>query len=89
MATMLVLDPAVRAKLLAMSAATIDRRLAGDRRRFQIKGRTGTKPGTLLKGQIPIRTFSDWDDTRGGSHKRTWSPIAATPRSESSARPSP
>lgn len=62
----LVLDPAVKAKLLAMSAATIDRRLGPDRRRFQIKGRTGTKPGTLLKGQIPIRTFSDWDDTRAG-----------------------
>lgn len=60
------LEPAVRTKLLAMSAATIDRRLAGDRRRFQIKGRSGTKPGSLLKGQIPIRTFSDWDDTRAG-----------------------
>lgn len=60
------LEPDVRSKLMAMSAATIDRRLAGDRRRFQIRGRTGTKPGSLLKGQIPLRTFSDWDDTRPG-----------------------
>jgi hypothetical protein len=60
------LDPDLRAKLTAMSAATIDRRLAGDRKRLQIKGRTGTKPGSLLKGQIPIRTFADWDDTTPG-----------------------
>jgi len=59
-------EPEVRAGLLAMSAATIDRRLATDRRRLQIKGRTGTKPGSLLKGQIPIRTFADWDDARIG-----------------------
>jgi hypothetical protein len=62
----LELSAGVRAQLLAMSAATIDRRLAPDRRRLQIKGRTGTKPGTLLKGQIPIRTFADWDDTAPG-----------------------
>lgn len=58
--------PEVRAGLLAMSAATIDRRLAPERRRLQIKGRTGTKPGSLLKGQIPIRTFADWDDAQIG-----------------------
>jgi len=47
-----------------MSAATIDRLLAHDRKRLAIKGRSGTKPGTLLKGSIPIKTFADWDDTR-------------------------
>jgi len=62
----LCLAPEAKAKLLSMSAATIDRRLAGDRQRFNIRGRSGTKPGSLLKGQIPIRTFSDWDDTRPG-----------------------
>jgi hypothetical protein len=60
------LDAGVRAQLLAISPATIDRRLAADRKRMQIKGRTGTKPGSLLKGAIAIRTFSDWDDTRPG-----------------------
>src|SRR2546430_9692761 len=59
-------DPAVRAKLLAISAATIDRALAPDRRRLQAKGSGGTKPGTLLKRQIPIRTFAQWDDARPG-----------------------
>jgi hypothetical protein len=58
----LEVDPAVRAKLLAVSAATIDRMLAPERRRLQVKGRSGTKPGSILKRQIPIRTFADWDE---------------------------
>ena len=57
---------AVRAKLLQISPATIDRVLAPERVRLRIKGRTGTKPGTLLKRQIPIRTFADWDDLAPG-----------------------
>jgi hypothetical protein len=60
------IDARVRVALLSISAATIDRRLAKDRQRLQIKGRTGTKPGSLLKGSIPIRTFADWDDTTAG-----------------------
>lgn len=60
------LDPGVRSQLLAVSAATVDRRLASVRKQLAIKGRTGTKPGSLLKGQIPIRTFSEWDDTQPG-----------------------
>jgi hypothetical protein len=62
----LEVSEAVRDKLLAVSAATIDRMLAPDRARLEIKGRSGTKPGTLLKRQIPIRTFADWDDARPG-----------------------
>ncbi len=60
------LDLETRAKLSAMSASTIDRRLSADRRRFQLKGRSSTKPGTLLKGQIPIRTFTEWDNATVG-----------------------
>ncbi len=56
----------VRAKLLTISPATIDRRLATDRARLQIRGRSGTKPGSLLKSQIPVRTWADWDDDRPG-----------------------
>jgi hypothetical protein len=50
------LDDAAASKLCAISAATIDRRLAGERKRLELKGRSGTKPGSLLKSQIPIRT---------------------------------
>ncbi|CCG01398.1 integrase catalytic domain-containing protein [Blastococcus saxobsidens] len=60
------LTPAVRAQLVGMSAATIDRRLAGDRKKLQLKGRSGTKPGSLLKSQIPIRTWADWNEDEPG-----------------------
>jgi len=60
------LDPELRAKLLRVSAATIDRLLAPERRRLQVKGRSGTKPGSLLRRQIPIRTFAEWDEVRPG-----------------------
>ena len=60
------LDDDTRKKLLSMSAATIDRRLAKDRRSLDIKGRSGTKPGTLLKHNIPIKTFSEWSCTEPG-----------------------
>ncbi len=53
-------------KLQKMSAATIDRLLASERKKFNLKGRSRTKPGTLLKHQIPIRTFSDWDESKPG-----------------------
>lgn len=60
------LDPEVREKLLEISAATIDRLLAPVKREYQLKARSNTKPGTLLKHQIPIRTFSEWDEAQPG-----------------------
>lgn len=50
----------------AMSAATIDRRLAPDRAKLQARGRSHTKPGSLLKDSIPMRTWADWDDAVPG-----------------------
>ena len=61
----LALEPAVRERLLAMSAATIDRRLHP----FRLQARHGlgtTKPGTLLKQQVPIQTYTPWADQRPG-----------------------
>jgi hypothetical protein len=60
------LDEATKGKLLAISAATIDRLLKPERKKYQLKGRSHTKPGTLLKHQIPIRTFSEWNEQRPG-----------------------
>jgi hypothetical protein len=54
------------ALLVGMSAATIDRRLAPERKKHQLKGRSLTKPGSLLKSQIPIRTWAQWDDAVPG-----------------------
>ncbi|GLP79966.1 hypothetical protein TUM20984_13860 [Mycobacterium antarcticum] len=62
----LVLDEDIATLLVSMSAATIDRRLAPERRKHQLKGRATTKPGSLLKSQIPVRTWADWDDGRPG-----------------------
>jgi Integrase core domain len=60
------IDDATAALLSRMSAATIDRRLAGERKRHELKGRSHTKPGSLLKSQIPVRTWADWDDAVPG-----------------------
>ena len=63
----ITLSPAVREKLLKISASTIDRLLKPEKDRYRIgKGRSGTKPGSLLKKAIPIRTFSDWDEKKPG-----------------------
>ena len=63
----LTLSKETREKLLSISPATIDRLLEPDRRSMELKkGRGGTKPGTLLKSQISIRTFSEWNDKRPG-----------------------
>ena len=62
----LVIDEDTAALLVSMSAATIDRRLASERAKYQLKGRCTTKPGSLLKSQIPVRTWADWDDARPG-----------------------
>lgn len=48
-----------------ISPSTMERfRRSAPRSRPRHRG--GTKPGTLLKSQIPIRTFADWDDKRPG-----------------------
>lgn len=60
------LSDAEAAQLCVMSAATIDRRLARARARLMPRGRSHTKPGTLLKSQIPIRTWAEWDDAVPG-----------------------
>jgi len=57
---------ATETALLAMSPATMDRRLAGDRAKMALRGRSHTKPGSLLKSQIPIRTWAQWDDAVPG-----------------------
>ncbi len=56
----------VRERLVVMSASTADRLLASERKRLELRGRSGTKPGSLLKKRIPVRTFAQWDDVRPG-----------------------
>ena len=54
-----------RKLLRQISAATLDRLLSGARADHTGRGRCGTKPGSLLKTEIPIRTGT-WDLTRPG-----------------------
>lgn len=60
------LDPSTRAKLQTISAASIDRLLRDERKRLSPRGRSLTKPGTLLRHQIPVRTFAEWDHSAPG-----------------------
>jgi hypothetical protein len=54
-----------RSQLLSMSTATADRLLCS-RRKHSSGGISTTQAGTLLKHQIPIRTFQDWNETQPG-----------------------
>ncbi len=58
----LVLSEEVRTRLLAMKAATIDRRLSTARAREKPHGIATTRPGSLLKRQVPVRTYTPWDE---------------------------
>jgi len=61
----LIIPTHVREKLLHIAAATIDRRLEKFRTLRHQKVFSTTKPGSLLKNQIPIKT-SSWDESRLG-----------------------
>jgi hypothetical protein len=61
----LKLTETTRGLLLQMSRATMDRCLKSVRDQPG-RGLSTTKPGTLLKQAIPVRTFADWDDARPG-----------------------
>ena len=54
-----------RRQLLTMSAATADR-LLRSHRKVDRHGLSTTREGTLLKQQIPVRTFEQWEETRPG-----------------------
>src|ERR1700730_12109161 len=49
-----------------MSPATIDRLLAPYRALRGGRGRSLTRPGSLLRSQVPIKTVADWNDARPG-----------------------
>ena len=51
--------------LRRISPATLDRLLEPTRVTYRGRGRTTTKPGTLLRKQIPIKT-NQWDETKPG-----------------------
>lgn len=62
----ITLDDKTRDLLFKISPATIDRALKEERKLCTLKTKGKTKPAILLKHQIPIRTFSEWDDKKAG-----------------------
>ena len=59
------LDPAIKARLLQMSPATIDRALQSAKGNSQKVRRRGVG-GSELRRSVPIRTFNDWGDPAPG-----------------------
>jgi len=62
----LALPATAKAKTAEVSRSTIERFLKTARQRNKVRGTCATKPGTLLKQQIPVRTFWHWDDKKPG-----------------------
>jgi hypothetical protein len=60
------MDAEIEAQLCRVSPSTIDRLLHPWRRLGGRRPFTTTKPGSLLKSSIPIRTFADWHEDRPG-----------------------
>ncbi len=60
------INASLEAELCRLSASTIDRLLRPYRRLGGRRGLSTTKPGSLLKSFIPIRTFADWQENKPG-----------------------
>ena len=62
----LIVSPPVEKLLRQISRPTLARVLEAARAQYPRRGATITHPGHLLRQEIPIRTFTDWDDARPG-----------------------
>ena len=62
----LKVPPEVKARLLGISPASVDRILGQVRRAGQASDDEKVKRSSLLKHKVPIRTFSEWDGAKPG-----------------------
>ena len=60
-----ILSKEIKEKLLKISPATIDRLMAFKRTKYAGRGLATTKPGSIIKKQIPIKT-NQWNETIPG-----------------------
>jgi hypothetical protein len=60
------LDDVTKEKLKKVSASTIDRLLRGERKRKGLRRKTYTRPGSLLKKRIPVKSFNEWNEKEPG-----------------------
>lgn len=56
----------VKEKLLKISVSTCERLLRPHKAAFRPLGQCMTRPGSLLKSQIPVRTWAEWSETEPG-----------------------
>jgi hypothetical protein len=66
------LSAEIEAKLCQMSAATMDRSLGAWKLRGGRHPLSTTRPGSVLRSAIPIRTFADWQEHKPGFIEVTW-----------------
>lgn len=59
------LDAHIKQKVTQISSATLDRLLKSIKVNYRGRGISGTKPGSILKNQIPIKT-NQWEETKPG-----------------------
>jgi hypothetical protein len=81
------LSDEMRTLLVTVSPATIDRKLKKEKERFRLKGMRTTKPGSMLKSQIPIRVCFERDERRPGFFEGDTSDFSPMPLRQQSFRP--
>jgi hypothetical protein len=62
----LTLAPVIDKLVRQASRPTLARLLGPARAHYPLRGATITRPGTTLRHEIPIRTFTEWTDARPG-----------------------
>jgi hypothetical protein len=83
----LALSPALDKLVRQVSRPTLARLLAPARAQYPPRGATLTRPGSLLKHEIPIRTFTEWNDAEDRQHERH--PEVVAPPLVAPSAPSP
>jgi len=59
------LDRRLKRKILNMSVSTLERMLKKERDK-ESKGKSFTRPGSLLRKQVAVKTFAEWNDQQVG-----------------------
>ena len=62
----IIFEKEIKEKLFKVSSASIDRLLKPSKDKIGFKGKSTTKPGTLLKKNIPLRLGTEWNDAVPG-----------------------
>jgi hypothetical protein len=61
-----MISPEIAVALVRISPRQIERRLAGARKKGELKGKSTAKRGELLKNQVPVRAYFTRDERKPG-----------------------